>query len=60
MTNNVLELNSFFLSSQTNPSDIPRCLLAPGSNLILPKPGIYTLEGDNQAGKSTLLKVIMV
>jgi ABC-type sugar transport system ATPase subunit len=55
----VLELDDFSLSSQTSPNSAARCLLNNGSHLILPEPGIYTLEGDNQAGKSTLLKVLM-
>jgi ABC-type sugar transport system ATPase subunit len=55
----VLELRGFSLSSQTSPNTAARCLLNSGSKLILPQPGIYTLEGDNQAGKSTLLKVLL-
>ncbi len=58
MTSPALELCQFSLSSQTARSATPRPLLL-GSELILPETGIYTLEGDNQAGKSTLLKVLM-
>jgi ABC-type sugar transport system ATPase subunit len=59
MNSPVLEMTNFSLSSQTLPTAAARCLLAPGAKLVLPQPGIYTLEGDNQAGKSTLLKVLM-
>jgi ABC-type sugar transport system ATPase subunit len=57
--NSVLELDGFSLSSQTSPNTPARPLLNNGSHLTLSEAGIYTLEGDNQAGKSTLLKVLM-
>jgi len=59
LNNPVLELKGFSLSSQTSANEPARCLLNENSNLTLAEPGIYTLEGDNQAGKSTLLKVLM-
>jgi ABC-type sugar transport system ATPase subunit len=55
----ILEIHGFSLSSQTSPNTPARTLLNSGSSLSLPQPGIYTLEGDNQSGKSTLLKVLM-
>jgi len=59
LNNPVLELHGFSLSSQTSPDKPARCLLNENSKLKLDLPGVYTLEGDNQAGKSTLLKVLM-
>jgi ABC-type sugar transport system ATPase subunit len=59
MTEPVLEVRNFSLMSQTSPQDPPRCLLPPDSAFVLPIQGVYTLEGDNQSGKSTLLKVLM-
>lgn len=55
------ELKNFSLTTTTRiaSNEPSRTLLDPGTSLILPKPGVYTLEGDNQAGKSTVIKLLM-
>jgi ribose transport system ATP-binding protein len=55
----LLELTDFSVAARHGADEKLNFLFKPGCRLILPEPGIYTLEGDNQAGKSTLIKIIM-
>lgn len=59
MTIPLLELTDFSVASRHGAEEKFNFLFKPGCRLVLPETGIYTLEGDNQAGKSTLIKIIM-
>jgi ABC-type sugar transport system ATPase subunit len=59
VTISLLELTNFSVASKQGSDEKLNFLFKPGCRLVLPETGIYTLEGDNQAGKSTLIKIIM-
>lgn len=61
MTSQTLYQNtqfSIFLKDKPQ-DDSDKFILAEWNNFVIPKQGIYTVEGKNRAGKSILIKMIM-